>query len=152
MRVPTTAWSLALAVIAIAGNSSPSWADVPDGCTPNEAATQFSDGNGDNRADAIVINIGNAGHLTLRASNTQRFLPNESWTTGPYFGSKGTYFADVDGDNKADAIVVNDDKITVRRSDGTKFSGNESWTNEPYYGQNQTVYFADVDGDNRPLS
>jgi hypothetical protein len=32
---------------------------------------------------------------------------------GPYFGTPGTFFADVTGDGRADAIVVNDDTITV---------------------------------------
>jgi hypothetical protein len=44
------------------------------------------------------------------------FHPNENWTHGPYYGSRGTYFADVSGDGRADAIVVNDNTVTVRRS------------------------------------
>ena len=44
------------------------------------------------------------------------FGPNEDWTHGAYFGSRGTFFADVTGDGRADAIVVNDDTVTVRRS------------------------------------
>ncbi|MEH1945749.1 MAG: hypothetical protein V7K77_01975, partial [Nostoc sp.] len=47
-----------------------------------------------------------------------QFNLNESWTQNPYYGSRGTFFADVTGDGRADAIVVNDDKITVRRSNG----------------------------------
>ena len=43
------------------------------------------------------------------------FLPNEGWTQGPYFGTKGTFFADVTGDGRAAAIVVNTDTIPVRR-------------------------------------
>lgn len=42
------------------------------------------------------------------------FGPNEDWTHGAYYGTRGTFFADVTGDGRADAIVVNDD--TVRRS------------------------------------
>jgi hypothetical protein len=33
----------------------------------------------------------------------------------------------VDGDGRADAIVVNDASTVVRRSDGTKFLSNEVW-------------------------
>jgi hypothetical protein len=76
------------------------------------------------------------------------FAPNESWTSNPYYGSRGTYFADVTGDRRADAIVVNNDKVTVRRSRGGKFQPNESWTSNPYYGSRGT-YFADVTGDGR---
>ena len=35
----------------------------------------------------------------------------------------GTFFADVTGDGKADAVVVNNDKITVRRSTDHQDSG-----------------------------
>ena len=35
------------------------------------------------------------------------FKDNENWTTGPYWGSRGNFFADVTGDGKADAIVSN---------------------------------------------
>ena len=38
-----------------------------------------------------------------------------------YFGSRGTFFADVTGNGRADAIVVNDDTVTVRRSTGNGF-------------------------------
>ena len=44
------------------------------------------------------------------------FSGNESWTSNPYYGTRGTFFADVTGDGKADAIVVNNDKVTVRRA------------------------------------
>jgi hypothetical protein len=36
------------------------------------------------------------------------------FTNGPYFGSMGTFFADVNGDYSADAIVVNSNNVTVR--------------------------------------
>jgi len=44
------------------------------------------------------------------------FGPNEAWTHEPYFGTRGTFFADVTGDKRADAIVVNADKVVVRRA------------------------------------
>jgi hypothetical protein len=48
-----------------------------------------------------------ADPVVVRRSNSDRFLPNEAWTEGAYFGSRGTFFADVTGDDRADAIVVN---------------------------------------------
>jgi hypothetical protein len=72
----------------------------------------------------------------------------EAWTNEPYYGSRDTVFADVDGDGKVDAIVVNDNWITVRRSTGSRFGAYEAWTNEPYYGNIGTV-FADVDDNGR---
>src|SRR5262245_44594777 len=76
------------------------------------------------------------------------FDSNEPWTSNPYFGDRGVVFADVDGDAKADAIVVNNDAITVRRSTGTAFGPNELWTSNPYFGD-RGIFFADVDGDQK---
>ena len=79
--------------------------------------TTFADVTGDGRADAIVVN---GDTITVRRSTGNDFGPNsaanEDWTHGPYYGTRGTFFADVTGDGKADAIVVNDDTITVRRA------------------------------------
>ena len=68
---------------------------------------------GDGKADAIVVNDNT---VTVRRSTGNSFAPNEDWTGGPYFGTRGTFFADVTGDGKADAIVVNDNTVTVRRA------------------------------------
>ena len=58
----------------------------------------------------------NDNTVTVRRSTGSGFGPNEDWTNGPYYGTRGTFFADVTGDGKADAIVVNDDTTTVRPS------------------------------------
>ncbi len=77
------------------------------------------------------------------------FNPNNTdWAWGPYYGDRGTFFADVTGDGKADAIAVNNSNVFVRRSDGTAFQPNESWTTNPYYGERGT-FFRDVTGDGR---
>jgi hypothetical protein len=39
-----------------------------------------------------------------------------NWTGVPYYGTRGTYFADVTGDGQSDAIVVNEGGVTVRRA------------------------------------
>jgi hypothetical protein len=56
------------------------------------------------------------------------FGRNEAWTHEPYFGTRGTFFANVTGSGRADAIVVNDDKIVVRRNTGNSFGPDEAWT------------------------
>jgi hypothetical protein len=86
--------------------------------------------------------------VTARRSNGVLFLPNELWTADPYFGTKGTYFADVTGDGKADAIAVSDKTVTVRRSSGHDFGPHEDWTHGPYFGT-KGIYFADVTGDGK---
>jgi uncharacterized protein YraI len=97
-------------------------------------------------ASAIVIQ--SAFINSVQAQVIYGFSSNESWTTNPYYGSRGTFFADVTGDGKADAIVVNNDRVTVRRSNGSNFLANESWTTNPYYGSRGT-FFADVTGDGK---
>jgi microsomal dipeptidase-like Zn-dependent dipeptidase len=76
------------------------------------------------------------------------FGGHEIWSSVPFYGSKGTFFADVTGNGKADAIAVNDAGITVRRSTGTNFGPNEDWSHGPFFG-NIGTYFADVDGDGK---
>lgn len=109
----------------------------------------FADVNGDGKLDAIVSN---KTEVAVRLSDGTQFLPPTLWTQEPYFGvyagRVNNYFADVTGDGKADAIVVNPTGITVRRSDGTKFLRNELWTKEPYLGALGN-YFADVTGDGK---
>ena len=73
----------------------------------------------------------NDDRIVVRRSTGNGFGPNEAWTNEPYFGSRGTFFADVTGDRRADAIVVNADRIVVRRSNGNGFGPNEPWTQGP---------------------
>jgi hypothetical protein len=153
-------------VVNDAPNSGPNWVVVrrstgthfsgnepwiPDTPYYGSRGTFFADVDGDGKADAIVVNDGPAApnFVVVRRSTGKGFGPNEPWIPDtPYYGSRGTFFADVTGDGKADAIVVNDDGITVRRSTGTSFSGNERWTEGAYYGGRGT-FFADVDGDGK---
>jgi hypothetical protein len=61
-----------------------------------------------------MTNVATTLNIVFRS--TDMFRPNEDWTFGPYYGSRGTFFADVTGDGRADAIVVNNDTVTVRRA------------------------------------
>jgi hypothetical protein len=74
-----------------------------------------------------------------------------NWTGGPFYGDWWTFFADVDGDGKADAIAVDDaGHVWVRRSDGCKFGPIELWISDSFGGVghgNLAMAFADVDGD-----
>jgi hypothetical protein len=109
---------------------------------------------GDGKADAIVVNYSDDGQdwndrVVVRRSTGSSFSPNEDWTGNGYAGNRGTFFADVTGDAKADAIVVNSSGgVTVRRSTGGSFSGNETWTTFPFVG-NRGNAFVDVNGDGK---
>jgi hypothetical protein len=98
-------------------------------------------------------------------ANHERFNAPEDWTQGrPFYGTRGTFFADVTGPtrtdsqgkeqscyplddyckSKADAIVVNDNTITVRPSNGSSFGPGKTWAT---YSGTRRIFFADVDGD-----
>jgi hypothetical protein len=111
-------------------------------------STLFADVTGDGRADALSINDYGDG-VVVRRSDGGRFLSNERlWTEGPYVGTVSTLFADVTGDNRADALSINDygDGIVVRRATGSVFLPNEPWSGGVYLGTTGT-FFADVTGD-----
>jgi sulfatase modifying factor 1 len=120
----------------------------------------FADVNQDNKADAIVVN--RAG-ISVRLAGTNAFGDAQQWTLTssaklfPFFGNYGTYFADVDGDRRADAIAVTDQEINVLLSNGAKFvsppagsgapgaKSTEVWAWPPVRGKWGT-FFADVTG------
>jgi hypothetical protein len=135
--------------------------------------TYFADVTGDGRADAIAVTTGG---VLVRPAVTQtdtiivyvppKNLPQKvavtrkqfgsasNWTGMAYHGdpsvsTHAVYFADVTGDRRADAIVVNPSGVTVRRSTGSSFSANESWTSGAYYGHtcNNNNFFVDVTGE-----
>lgn len=108
----------------------------------------FADADGDGRADAIVV----ARHfITVGRSTGEFFLRGtQSWAWAPVrmSGELGTYFADVNGDGKADAIHVNVSNISVQLSDGKKFGPPQVWSSESFYGEVGT-FFVDVTGDGK---
>jgi hypothetical protein len=59
----------------------------------------------------VPVQVGGKGTVTVRRNTGTDFgadpNSNEDWTHGPFFGALGTFFADLTGDGKADAIVVN---------------------------------------------
>ena len=95
----------------------------------------FADATGDRKADAIVVNddgvavrdsLGNGfrspdptNHLVTAGDAVIR--PWGYWTLDPFYGTRGTFFADVNGDFTADAIAVNDDGVWIRRARFTSF-------------------------------
>ncbi|MER6156223.1 hypothetical protein ABT147_11840 [Streptomyces sp. NPDC001868] len=59
-----------------------------------------------------------AGVVAMAVPAEAAFSPNETWTSNPYYGNQAPYgaFADVTGDGRADAVVVNGTGVTVCRS------------------------------------
>ncbi|MBZ5523699.1 MAG: VCBS repeat-containing protein [Acidobacteriia bacterium] len=140
------------AVLALVIAPAAAFAQSAAGCSPSNSGVYFADVTGDGKVDAIVVN--KTGIIVRRSDGTQ-FLENEVWSNVPFYGSDPSgnayvFFADVDGDGRADAIAVNPNGITVRRSDGKRFRENEDWTREGYFGVDQfgrlNVHFADATG------
>lgn len=84
----------------------------------------------------------------LAFANHRHFDDAVNWTGYAFYGDRGTFFADVTGDGKADAIAVNRDGIWFRRSNGLGFeTGIEKLG--PTYIANRGYFFADVTGDGK---
>src|SRR4029077_17804560 len=101
--------------------------------------TYLADANGDGCAALIDVEQGQtivrvAQPCPAAPGTPAQFNPTfEAWTTNGFYGdAAGPYFADVTGDGKADAIVLNRGNfgwgLAVRRSDGTRFLDNEFWS------------------------
>ena len=71
-----------------------------------------------------------------------------NWTGAAFYGARGTFFADLTGDGKADAIVVDEERIRYRVSDGCRFGAAATLTDTPFFGAYGT-FFADVTGDGK---
>ena len=98
---------------------------------------------GMNEGDGKVIVNDAIGGVDVRR---QEFGPTRLWTSDPFFGTRGTFLADVNGDQKDDAITVNDDKVRIRLSAGNGFQSATDGTGVAYYGS-QGTFFEDVTGD-----
>ncbi|MGE5322567.1 MAG: FG-GAP repeat domain-containing protein [Actinomycetota bacterium] len=145
--------ALVLLVVGAFGGTQAS-AQIPAGCRPSAVGIQFADVGGDHKAAAIATGLEG---ITVRRSDATRFLPNEYWTADIYYGTDVTgrqniFFADVDGDGRADAIAANKNEIAVRLSDGTQFLAHSLWIQGPFFGSlggHANNYFADVTGDGK---
>jgi len=124
------------------GRAQP-WIETPfDG----DRAFALADVDGDGRADAIAVNHNG---IVVRRAQPDRLGDAAIWandpTYGPFLGDRGNFFADVNGDGRADAVMVNDDNILVRHSKGKSFGRAEFLSYTPFYGEDRT-FFVDVTG------
>jgi FG-GAP-like repeat len=117
--------------------------------------TFLADVTGDGKDDVIVINYPpNYGQGVVVRRSTGIWPPpyngfggNEIWSNVEFYGSRGTFFADVTGDGKVDMIAINSDYVYIRRSLGTYFGGNEIWANSGSV--HDWDRFGDVTGDGK---
>jgi VCBS repeat protein len=109
----------------------------------------FVDITGDGLADAIGQD--DTGRLLVRRARLGTFpgfgTLEPYWSGVPFAGTRGTFFADVNGDRAADAIAVNDYGVVVRPSTaGLYFDSNQPWTQGPFFGRLRTLV-GDVNAD-----
>jgi hypothetical protein len=137
--------------------STVQWAagSLSDGGMPLALEIMFADVTGPDgagpRSKADMVLVTEAGVQVL-ASTGSSFSAGSAWTLGPFFGTRGTYIADVNGDNKGDLIAVTDISTLVRLSSGSQFNSNQSWSNTAYFGERGN-FFADVTGrEGKPTS
>ena len=71
-----------------------------------------------------------------------------TWSSTPFYGSRATLAADVNGDGKADLVAVNGNSTWVMLSSGSSFSAPQPWSGAPFYGARATLA-ADVNHDGR---
>ncbi len=109
----------------------------------------FADVTGDGRDDAIVVNpdgvyvIANSGSAAgyLKGGATR-------WWTG-FRGDAGTFFADLNGDRKADLVTVTKDGIWhAAASTGTGFDHDRQLNTSDFFGV-RGMFVTDVNGDGK---
>jgi endonuclease/exonuclease/phosphatase family metal-dependent hydrolase len=140
------------------GNFSATAVDNPEGTSAGTTTIyNFADVNGDGKADKIYWNA------TFDAGHTRVYLATSggSFSGTVVSGTEGAsatagtqfWYADVNGDGKADKIYwhpdLNSGKTMVYTSDGDgTFTANASFSNSATSGLSNTrFYFADVNGD-----
>ncbi len=124
--------------------------------------TAFARVRGSPRSDTIVVNhdgvhsLPSTGHSFEWNSDGSVSAPQtnyaEAWTNGYFAGPLGTYFVDVSGDGKADAIAVGSVGVNVLLSNGSTFVFPPLATTFPQWAAANltgatSVAFADVNAD-----
>jgi hypothetical protein len=137
--------------LAQANGSINQWTSFVAGAT-NNYSHYFADINGDGRADWIQISkTANSGNIGLGQVNGSF----QQWTQALVMGATNNYshyFADINGDRRADWIqvckTINMGYIGLGQVDGSF----QQWTNSSANcgaTNNYTHYFADINGDGR---
>lgn len=93
--------------------------------------------------DELAI-VTNAGVCVLFVGVGNSFATPQMWS-GPFYGTRATLAADVNGDGLVDLIAVNDTSTWVMLSTRSGFSAPMEWSNQPFYGSRATLA-ADITG------
>ncbi|MEZ4266065.1 MAG: FG-GAP-like repeat-containing protein [Myxococcota bacterium] len=127
--------------------------DWTETSTPNVTAVGLADVDGDGRAD-LVLQYDHQGkrRWQARLSTGTAFAFNGDWTETSTPNVDAVGLADVNGDGKADLVLVYDHqgkrRWQARRSNGEAFEFNGDWT-ETSTPNVEVVGLADMDGDRK---
>jgi subtilisin-like proprotein convertase family protein len=145
----TSTGSLASWTLNLYTNTSDAWSY---GFVPYNYDVYYADVNGDGHTDLISRHKGTGSVEVFRAYGNQKFFQyNQEWSYG-WGTSYDLYFADVNGDDKADLIGRNASTgdVNVFLSTGTSFSsGAPSGLWSYGWSSGYNLYFADVNGDGK---
>jgi GH25 family lysozyme M1 (1,4-beta-N-acetylmuramidase) len=79
-------------------------------------------------------------------STGSSFSTVQTWSSTPFYGTRTTTFADVNGSGKASAVAINDSSIFVMPNTGSgTFDPVQNWSSTLFYGGLGT-YMADLQG------
>ena len=111
--------------------------------TRNVLAGQFQGRPSIGLRDDVAL-ITNSGVCVLYPGNGS-FATPQLWSSVPFYGTRATLAADVNGDGLVDLIAVDDTSTWVMLSNGAGFSPPVQWANQPFFGSRATLA-ADVTG------
>jgi hypothetical protein len=114
--------------------------------TRNVVAGQFLGHQSIGILDELAITTNSGVCMLFPGNGTFHAPPTpELWSTVPFYGTRATLAADVNGDGLADLIAVNDDSVWVMLSTGKNFSAPMQWSSQHFFGS-QTTLIADIAG------
>jgi uncharacterized protein YvpB len=148
------------------GTSTVTLADVADGQMHTYSMALFESRFAQFMGSAVVITPGAGVHLAPVEATGQANSPiavtngnvwvlrpgsgsfgsEQAWSSTPFYGSRATLFAGLDGPGKpTSAVAINDSSIWVMKNRNGSFGPPTAWSSVPFYGTRATV-MADVDG------
>jgi hypothetical protein len=99
------------------------------------------------RDSAVAIND---NRIYVRPNTGTSFGSLVAKSSTPFYGSRATKFARLDGAaNPESAVAINDKSIWVMKNTGGSFGSPVRWSNVPFYGTRATL-LADLDGTGFP--
>jgi hypothetical protein len=107
-------------------------------CTADVTGDGYADGVSFRADQAAVVRGGNAG---FGDPGKDRSI----WSQVSLLGTRGTFLADVDGDERADVVSIFEADLVVARSTGSSFNAPVSWRTGDFLDW-VAAFVADVDG------